>query len=155
MCTCIHYLVAALATEILRHMAVFQAVAQQPLFGHTIVKQRLYFVNHTVFKPLTEPDTYALDYHCTGKADTDDGVLHVGHVGIGFGVAAMVLLYFERAEQTVARFGIGMVMQLDISGQAGGELLVGNYGSRAFVTEDDTKVDVADINEVINIMLNH
>ena len=121
----VHVVVAALTTEILGDVAVFQPVTQQAFFRHPAVEKGFHLLYHAVFKPLAKADAYALDDHGTGKADTDNDMLHVGHVGIGIGVLEAVFLYFEGTEQAVARLGVGVVVELYITSQAGSEFLVG------------------------------
>ena len=111
--------------EIPCDVAVFQAVAQQAFLRHPAVKQRFHLFYHAFLQTLTQAYAYAFDHHRSGKTDTNDGVLHVGHVGIGVGVAAMVLLYFERTEQAVTRFSVSVVVKFDVTSQAGCEFLVG------------------------------
>ena len=121
----VHVVVAALATEILRHMAVFQAIAQQPFFRHPAVEKGFHLLYHAVFKPLAKADAYTLDDLGTGKGYAHHQMLHGGHVGIGIGVLEAVFLYFEGTEQAVACLGVGVVVQLDVSCQPSGEFLVG------------------------------
>lgn len=119
------FFLGALAQEVARDVAVFESVAHQALGADAAVEQTLYFGGHALFHTCAEAALDAVDHLLAGQEDSEDEVAHRGQVGVGFGVAVGEFLDFEGADEAVACLGVGVVVELDERGQAGGELLVG------------------------------
>ena len=114
----------ALAQEVARDVSVFEAVAHQTLGADATVEQALHFGGHALFHACTQAALNAVDHLLARQHKAEDEVAHGGQVGVGFGVAAGEFLYLEGADEAVAGLGVGVVVELDERGQAGGELLV-------------------------------
>lgn len=120
----VHFLIGAEAFDVARDMTVFEAIAQQPLFGHAAIKEAANFVNHPFFETLTKTGADTFNHYLARIGYADDDMLHIGHVWVFVGMLDVVFLYFKSTEQTVAVLSVCMVVQLDIASQTLREFLV-------------------------------
>ena len=75
-------------------MAVFESVSKQSLFRNPAIEKVFDLLYHAFFETLAQTHTNTLHHYLARETDTDNDMLHVGHVGILIGVLDVIFLDF-------------------------------------------------------------
>lgn len=120
-----HLIIRAIALKVTGDMTIFQSISQETLGRDTLKKERLDLINHTLLKTLTKTDTDTSDNLIAREIHTHNQMPHGREIDTVVRVRMLVLLNFKSPHKSITRFGVSMVMELDIGGKSGNEFVVG------------------------------
>lgn len=120
-----HGLIGAYTIKVASDMAIFETVAFETLSRDALLQETSDLVDHTVIEALSETSLDAGDKHRTREGYGESQVAHRREDDTVGGMVMVILLYFESADETVARLGVGMIVQFDESGEASDKNIIG------------------------------
>lgn len=122
-----HRLIGVVLGEVSRHVFIFQTVAQQTFFRNAVVEQPLHLVDHALFETLSEALSNTLHDFLARETHADYEMSHDGEVGVCIREFLAEFMDFKGAEEAVACFGVGVVVERGKGCEATCQLFVAEW----------------------------